>query len=122
MDLVQRYIEDKIEYEIDDWFYQQLSNYSVDEATLMVGQTLSVLSELPKEDGWTQELAGVIKGKDPLFFRIEYLNEDGHVPVLIDVNEIEVDEYLDFIIESKSIKSYANEERNRETILQGGAV
>ena len=50
MDLVQKYIEDKIEYEIDDWFYQQLSHYTVDEATLMVGQTLSVLSELPKED------------------------------------------------------------------------
>ena len=88
----------------------------------MVGQMLSVLSVLPKEDGWTQDLAGVVKGKTPLFFRIEYLNEEGHIPILIDVNEIEVDEYLDFILEKKSIKSYANEERNRETLLQGGAV
>ena len=38
---------------------------------------------------------------------------------LIDINPIEVDEYLDFILENKSIKSYINESRVRDLILTG---
>jgi hypothetical protein len=53
---------------------------------------------------------------------IEYLKQEDDRPILIDINEIEVDEYLDFIIENKSIKSYIDESRVRDLILKGGTV
>ena len=43
-------------YEIDDWFFQQLSDYSLTDASLIVAQTLAVLSELP-----TVKMVGVKK-------------------------------------------------------------
>jgi len=125
MDLQLKYLEDKLEYEIDDWFYQQLGMYTIDEASLIVGQAILILSELPKQSGWSQEVAGVINTNrddvEPLFFRIEYLNEEGQNTILIDLNEIEVDEYLDFINQKKSIKSYLNGQAgdDRCTILEG---
>ncbi len=124
MVLALKYTEDKLPYEIDDWFFQQLSDYSLSDASLIVAQALAVLKELPVKNGWSQEVAGVItdKGTEPIFFVIEYLKQEEDRPILIDINQIEVDEYLDFIIENKSIKSYIDESRVRDLILKGGTV
>jgi len=126
MDLELKYIEDKFLYEIDEYFFSALDSFTLDEASMMVGQVLAILTELPDKQGWSQEVAGVIKTtiktEDPLFFKVEYLKEEGHIPILVDINEIEVDEYLDFIIENKSIKSYVNEQRIRNLISEGGTV
>ena len=126
MDLELKYIEDKFLYEIDEYFFSALDSFTLDEASMMVGQVLAILTELPDKQGWSQEVAGVIKTtiktEDPVFFKVEYLKEEGHIPILVDINEIEVDEYLDFIIENKSIKSYVNEQRIRNLISEGGTV
>ena len=105
MDSEQKFIEES-RYEIDDWFYSQLEAYDRDHQTLMIAQFLTVINYLPIETKWYQEVAGVIKGTEPLFFAIEFLKESDELTVLIDLNEIEVDEYLDFISNKKSIKSY----------------
>jgi hypothetical protein len=105
MDSEQKFIEES-RYEIDDWFYSQLEAYDRDHQTLMIAQFLTVINYLPIETKWYQEVAGVIKGTEPLFFAIEFLKESDELTVLIDLNEIEVDEYLDFISNQKSIKSY----------------
>lgn len=124
MDLKLKFLEDELWYEVDDWFRQQLSDYSLTDASLIVAQALAVLSELPIKNGWSQEVAGVITDdvEDPIFFVIEYLKQEDDIPILIDINPIEVDEYLDFILENKSIKSYIDESRVRDLILKGGAV
>lgn len=124
MDLELKFLEDELRYEIDDWFFQQLSDYSLSDASLIVAQALAVLSELPIKNGWSQEVAGVITddNEDPIFFVIEYLKQEDDIPILIDINPIEVDEYLDFILENKSIKSYIDESRVRDLILKGGTV
>lgn len=124
MDLELKFLEDELRYEIDDWFFQQLSDYSLTDASLIVAQALAVLSELPIKNGWSQEVAGVITDddEDPIFFVIEYLKQEDDIPILIDINPIEVDEYLDFILENKSIKSYIDESRVRDLILKGGTV
>jgi len=107
MDLKQKYTEDNnVTYEIDDWFYTQLGNYSKHEQTFIIGQLLSVINLLPEENQWTQETAGVLKGRVPLFFVVEYLKEVDESPILVDLHEIEVDEYLEFISNKFSIKSY----------------
>lgn len=124
MDLELKFLEDEMLYEIDDWFFQQLSDYSLTDASLIVAQTLAVLSELPSKNGWSQEVAGVITddNTEPIFFVVEYLKQEDDIPILIDINPIDVDEYLDFIIEKKSIKSYINESRVRDLILTGRTV
>jgi|TARA_R110002153_G_scaffold4195_5_gene20162 hypothetical protein len=113
MDLELKYIEDKLSYEIDEWFFSQLELFSIPDATVIIGQILSILDELPEKDEWSQEVAGVVHKESPVFFVIEYLKETVSIPILIDINEIEVDEYLDFISSQKSIKYYYNERRNK---------
>tara|TARA_B110000908_G_scaffold172585_1_gene241008 strand:- start:21024 stop:21413 length:390 start_codon:yes stop_codon:yes gene_type:complete len=119
MDSTRKYIEDKVEYEIDEWFYEQLSYYKIEDASLIIAQTLAVLESLPEKNGWSQEVAGVIKNEEPIFFVVEYLKQPQEIPILIDINEIELDEYLDFISQLKTIKSYLNEQSNRNFILKG---
>ena len=41
----------------------------------------------------------------PIFFCIDYINENGDVPVMIDINEVEVDDYLDAINNKKYFKT-----------------
>jgi hypothetical protein len=76
MDSEQKFTEVKSTYEIEDWFYSQLSNYNRDEQTNIIGQFLEVMKSLPLGNEWTQETAGVVIQKEPLFFAIEYLKED----------------------------------------------
>tara|TARA_R110000851_G_scaffold14161_3_gene48144 strand:- start:1643 stop:2038 length:396 start_codon:yes stop_codon:yes gene_type:complete len=112
MDSQLRFIEDNFLYNIEDWFFEKLSFYTSDEATLIVSQMIAIIEELPSKRIWTQEIAGVIKGSNPLFFVVEYLKEDEETPTLVDLHEIDSDEYLDFILNKKTIKSYYNDREN----------
>lgn len=113
MDSQLRFIEDNFLYNIEDWFFEKLSLYTPDEATLIVSQMIAIIDELPPQKIWTQEIAGVIKGKKPVFFVVEYLREgDEETPTLVDLHEIDVDEYLDFILNQKTIKSYYDDRKN----------
>lgn len=112
MDSQLRFIEDNFLYNIEDWFFEKLSFYTSDEATLIVSQMIAIIEELPSKRIWTQEIAGVIKGSNPLFFVVEYIKEDEETPTLVDLHEIDSDEYLDFILNKKTIKSYYNDREN----------
>jgi hypothetical protein len=46
----------------------------------------------------------VIKSDEPIFFNIQYINENDDIPILIDIREVSVDEYLDAIIDNKYFK------------------
>ena len=109
MDSEQKYTGDSLRYQIEDSFYSQLRAYTKDEALMIVSQVLAVVQKLPNKDDWTQETAGVIKREDPLFFVVEYFKEEDDIPILVDIYDIDVDEYLEFISNKKSIKSYYNE-------------
>lgn len=110
MGLQQKYTEEIAKYEIDDWFFSQLKTYKLSFAAEIIGQVLEVLNSLPKGDGWSQKIGGVIRDEKPLFFEIEYLNQEDDVPVFVDVHTIDVDDYLDYIIENNSIDYYLNEQ------------
>lgn len=112
MDSEQKYIEDNTQFDIDDWFYLQLTDYKIDDVKLIMSQLVAVIEVLPYT-GYhnSEEIAGVIKREDPLFFAVEYIKEEDELIMFININLIEVDEYLDFITDEKSIKSY---EKNKE--------
>jgi hypothetical protein len=104
MVLALKYIEDNLEYEIDEWFYDRLEDYSLEEAGNIVGQILCVMHKLPIENGWGQEIAGVILRAKPLFFVIEFINQENEPTLVVDVSEIDLDSYLDFIKNNQTIK------------------
>jgi len=116
MDSEQKYTEDSITYEIDEWFISQLKNYSIESASTIIKQIVDVLPNLPNKNGWSQTVAGVTDSEDPEFFAIEFLKQDTEVPILVDVNSISLDDYLDYILNKQSIKYYSNEDTNKEEI------
>jgi len=122
MDLELKYLEDNTLYEIDDWFFAQLRKFSVNEAEVIIGQILAVLNRLPCRDGWSQSVYGVVSQKNPTFFVIEFLKQTMDIPILVDIEEIDVDEYLDAINQNKSIKSYLNGQTITELILERGGI
>lgn len=100
-----KYIEDKmIMFDIDQIFQRKMRKYPQSVIHEIVSQIVDNIYELPKQDYYNQRVYGVIKMKTPMFFAIDYINENDDVPILIDINEIEVDEYLDAIIENKHLK------------------
>ena len=110
MDLELRYIEGK-GYGFDEFFWMALEDYTIRESHNILNQLSSVVPHLPILDGWSQELAGVIHGKEPKFFAIEYYNEQSdeeyYEPTFfVDIKSIECEEYLEYISHKLSIKSY----------------
>tara|TARA_R100000781_G_scaffold74219_1_gene46256 strand:+ start:2125 stop:2304 length:180 start_codon:yes stop_codon:yes gene_type:complete len=59
---------------------------------------------LLSEDGWTALKAGVIKGEKPYFFQVEYVNNTGNPPLILDIEEIDCDTFLDFINAKQILK------------------
>lgn len=100
-----KYIEDKmIMFDIDQIFQRKMRRYPQSIIHEIVSQVIDNLDELPKKDYYSQEVYGVVKIANPIFFSILYMNENDDVPVLIDINEIDVDDYLDAINNNKHLK------------------
>jgi hypothetical protein len=91
-------------FDIDQIFQRKMRRYPQSIIHEIVSQIIDNLDGLPKKDYYSQRVYGVIKMQTPMFFSIVYMNENGDVPVLIDIDEINVDDYLDAIIENKHLK------------------
>lgn len=100
-----RYTEGKaVLFDIDYPFQKKVKKYSEETIKQIVFQIVDNIETLPKDNQLTQDVYGVIKGQDPLFFMIEYLNEEDEIPLMIDFTEVTVDDYLDAINENKHLK------------------
>ena len=112
MDLRQRYTEainnEGIGCELDTWFLESMYSYSITEGLEMLSQVLVVIDELPTEDGFIQEIAGVVNSTPPMFFVVDYIKQTGDTPLLISIRDIDCDTYLDFILKKQSINYYLN--------------
>jgi len=91
-------------FDIDYPFQKKVKKYSEETIKQIVFQLVDNIESLPKDNQLTQDIYGVIKGQDPLFFMIEYLNEEDEIPLMIDFTEVTVDDYLDAINENKHLK------------------
>ena len=115
MALKLRYIEDNY-YEVEDWFVEKLREYPRLIGFEIAKQVEYSWDTLPEKYGWTQRVGGVCtRTEEPFFFEVEYLNQPDEAPVFLDVEAIEVDDYLDYIIENKTLKSNRNESEIRTT-------
>lgn len=115
MALKQRYIEAiDLYYEVDDWFVTQLKEFPRLVGIEIAAQVNSSYDSLPQKNGWSQTVGGVCKDfKPPVYFEVEYLNQEDEPPFFLDVVTIEVDDYLDYIIEKKTLKTKSNAITNK---------
>lgn len=98
---------DSQHFEIDDWFVQSIGNIADYQREGVLKDILSSIEYLPEKDGWSQMVGGVIRGKNPLFYLVEYLKEKSDPVLFLDVEEITSDEYLDLILENNTIEYHA---------------
>ena len=112
----QKYIGvfDSSSFEIEESFVRKLSEFDADQRQQLLKDILTSIYQLPTSGGWTYMTAGVIRSAEPLFYVIEYVNEEEDVPLLLDIFKISSDDYLDYVLEYNTIEYYA--ERNQDGI------
>ncbi len=113
MDLQQRFIEAS-RFDIDDWFAEKILSLSQRSRFELISDIASVVEHLPISNGWSQEVYGVIL-RDNKFYVLEYLKQETELPLIVDIDFVECDEYLDAILDNKTIKSYTNVKRTYYT-------
>jgi hypothetical protein len=98
----QKYTEE--EFEIDEFFLHKMKNFEISESIKIAHEIDSLYGTEPT-DG--DVISGYVNDKegDSIFFSISYYREEDGPIVLIDLNEIELDEYLDAINLNKHIKN-----------------
>ncbi|HIB77449.1 MAG TPA: hypothetical protein EYO58_07505 [Flavobacteriales bacterium] len=99
MESEQRYTEVERPFDYDETFLVSLRKLHKQLLIHIVRALEDNAPYLPKKDGWVQDVAGVIKGHDPYFFKIEYLHQEYETPLFLEIEEISTDEYLDYMIE-----------------------
>jgi len=96
-----RYTEDERPFDYDETFLISLRRLHKQLLINIIRTLEDNASYLPKKDGWVQDAAGVIKGDDPYFFKVEYLHQEHETPLFLELEEICTDEYLDYMLEDK---------------------
>tara|TARA_R100000742_G_scaffold3882_1_gene970 strand:- start:1593 stop:1907 length:315 start_codon:yes stop_codon:yes gene_type:complete len=100
----QKYIEE--EFELDEFFITQIHNFK-NGASVIVAAKIDDMRGLPSTDGRIKNIAGQVNDSvgNPIFFIVDYFKEDHDAPiVLIDINETDVNKYLDYINLNRYIK------------------
>lgn len=97
--------EDRTYYELDEWFIEKLRDFPMPVGVDIARQLDLNFDDLNEQVGWTQKIGGVSLKKEPVYFEIEFLKQPDEHPIFVDVNEIEVDDYLDYMIEKNTLKS-----------------
>jgi len=103
MDLKQKYTEGT--FQLDDFFLNKLGKFKSDDA-FKIASIIDTLSDLNSPVDELDSISGFINDNkgNPIFFMIEYYIEEDETVVLVDINQIEVDKYLDEINLNKYIK------------------
>jgi len=110
MDLRLRFIEES-DFEVDDFFLEKINTLSEETSFDLLYDLSNSVKNLPYTDGWSEIVFGVVK-RTNFFYVIDYYKEEGQRTYIIDIDTVDVDEYLDAINQSNTIKHYENRSRN----------
>ena len=121
MDSKQKYTEENsnVNISLTQSFHFTLHSFDWDIRVDIMTQLSGILDWMTVSlDDETYYVGGVSLVKEPFFFVVEYYNDpltaytDTPMIDLVDIVEIDCDEYLDLINESNTIKQYGNRSNN----------
>ena len=104
MESKQKYTEE--EFELDEYFIKRINKFK-NGVTVRIASKIDQMFGLPSTKGRMKNIAGHVNDSngDPVFFLVDYFRETEHSPiVLIDIKQIDVDKYLDYINLKRYIK------------------
>ena len=111
-----KYTKKTEDYEVDDYFVEKIRELPVKLGLDIAQQIDYEIEELPELNGWSQRVAGVSNAlNNPYFFIVEFLKQIEETPVFLDCEEIDSDEYLDYYIENKILKTKKNSKQEAKT-------
>lgn len=92
------------EYIVEQVFYDKMEALGMSIIKVVFTQFSSIMDLLPEDPEEYSIISGVIHRRDGAFFySLEYFKSDGLI-VLVDINEIESDDYLDAILNRATIE------------------
>ena len=103
MELRPKYIEVDSSYELDEGFVDGVMELNAHHRLRVLRQINSAIEELEYTDDDTMVAGGRVGST--VFYQFEYYNMEGWVPVLLDFRLVEVDDYLDMMVDNKLVIS-----------------
>jgi len=98
-----KYIEVDSHYELDEGFVDGIMELSAHHRLRVLRQINSAIEDLEQDNDDTLFAGGRV-GSD-LYYKFEYYNIEGWMPVLLSFGEVDVDEYLDMMIDNTLVIS-----------------
>lgn len=98
-----KYIEVDSSYELDEGFVDGVMDLSAHHRLRVLRQINSAIEDLEYADEDTLVAGGRV-GSD-VFYEFEYYNMEGWIPVLLDFRIVDVDDYLDMLVDNKLVIS-----------------
>lgn len=98
-----KYIEVDSHYELDEGFVDGIMELSAHHRLRVLRQINSAIEDLEQDNDDTLFAGGRV-GSD-LYYKFEYYNIEGWMPVLLRFDEVDVDAYLDMMIDNKLVIS-----------------
>ncbi len=114
MDSIRKYIEaEQIYYDIDADVILELANLDYEYSEEIILQLDYFEPCLKKQNHFSQKVGGVVKHDVPYFFEVEYLKEEEGLTTFLSINEIDCDEYLDYINSNQTLMKCKDTEETK---------
>lgn len=98
-----KYIEVDSHYELDEGFVDGIMELAAHHRMRVLRQINSAIEDLEQDDDDTLFAGGRVGSE--LYYKFEYYNIEGWMPVLLTFESVEVDDYLDMMIDNKLVIS-----------------
>ena len=98
-----RYIEVDSSYELDEGFVDGVMDLAAHHRLRVLRQINSAIEDLEYAEDDTLVAGGRVG--DSVFYEFEYYNMEGWHPVLLDFRIVDVDDYLDMLVDNKLVIS-----------------
>ncbi|WP_291811407.1 hypothetical protein [Limnobacter sp.] len=98
-----KYIEVDSSYELDEGFVDGVMDLAAHHRLRVLRQINSAIEDLEYADDDTLVAGGRVGSE--VFYQFEYYNMEGWIPVLLDFRIVDVDDYLDMLVDNKLVIS-----------------
>jgi hypothetical protein len=70
----------------------------------IINQIIMNANGLPVKETYSQTIYGVVKKSNPFFFKLDFIHEEEYIPILLDIEQVQLEEYLDSINQNNYLK------------------